>query len=224
MGTPIEIVGRDEEVQVIDSFLCENAPGVLVLEGEAGIGKTTLWRYGVEFARREWLTLTSSPTEAESALAFAAAVDLLGPYAQEIIGILPRPQGRALATALLLDDLEGAPADPRAVALGFLGALRELARDRPVLVAVDDIQWLDAPSTLLLEFALRRVRDDPIVFLLTRRMTDQSRAQLGLDRVSPEDVHRLAVSPKHVVPSGPPWRLGVSPPPAPRRDPDEGPR
>ena len=195
MGTPIEIVGRDEEVQVIDSFLCENAPGVLVLEGEAGIGKTTLWRYGVEFARREWLTLTSSPTEAESALAFAAAVDLLGPYAQEIIGILPRPQGRALATALLLDDLEGAPADPRAVALGFLGALRELARDRPVLVAVDDIQWLDAPSTLLLEFALRRVRDDPIVFLLTRRMTDQSRAQLGLDRVSPEDVHRLAVGP-----------------------------
>jgi DNA-binding CsgD family transcriptional regulator len=193
--TPLGIVGRDEEVHVIESFLCENAPGVLVLEGEAGIGKTTLWRYGVEFARAEWLVLTSSPTEAESALAFAAAADLLGPHAQEVVDILPPPQRRALAAALLLDDVGLAPSEPWAVAVGFLGALRELARERPVLVAVDDSQWLDAPSTLLLEFALRRVHDDPIAFLLTRRVTEESRTQLGLDRMSPEDVRHLTVGP-----------------------------
>jgi DNA-binding CsgD family transcriptional regulator len=193
--TSLEIIGRDEEVRVIDSFLREDAARVLVLEGEAGIGKTTLWRYAVELATREWLTLTSSPTEAESALAFASAGDLLGTHARDVVEVLPRPQRRALAAALLLRDVRGAPPDPRAVALAFLGALRELARERPVLVAVDDIQWLDAPSALLLEFGLRRVHDQPILFLLARRVTAESRPPLGLDRASPESICRLTVGP-----------------------------
>ena len=160
-----------------------------------GIGKTTLWRYGVELARREWLVLACGPTEAESALAFAAAGDLLGPLAGEVVAALPSPQRRALAAALLLDDVEGAPVEPRAVAVAFLGALRELAQARPVLVAVDDIQWLDEPSARLLEFALRRVQDEPIAFLLARRLSAESHAPLGLDRLAPERVRRLSVGP-----------------------------
>ncbi len=193
--TALEIVGREQEVRVIDGFLREGTPRVLVLEGEAGIGKTTLWRCGVELAEREWLTLACSPTEAESALSFAAAGDLLERYAAEVVGTLPPPQRRALAAALLLDEVGGAPAEPRAVAVAFLGALRELARARPVLVAVDDIQWLDAPSALLLEFALRRVHVEPIAFLLAQRVTAEPRAPLGLDRVSPESIRRLGVGP-----------------------------
>jgi DNA-binding CsgD family transcriptional regulator/tetratricopeptide (TPR) repeat protein len=193
--TALEIVGREQEVRVIDGFVREGTLGVLVLEGDPGIGKTTLWRHGVELAKREWLALVCSPTEAESALAFAAAGDLLGPHARRVVGTLPLPQRRALAAALLLDDARGAPAEPRAVAAGFLGALRELARDRPVLVAVDDIQWLDGPSALLLDFALRRVDDEPIAFLLARRLTDEARVPLGLDRASPESIRRLTIGP-----------------------------
>jgi DNA-binding CsgD family transcriptional regulator len=190
-----EIVGREQEVRVIDGFVGASAAGVLVLEGEAGIGKTTLWRYGVELAKREWLTLACSPTEPESELAFAAAGDLLGPVTGEVVGTLPAPQRRALAAALLLDEVEGAAPEPRAVAVAFLGALRELARRRPVLVAVDDIQWLDAPSALLVEFALRRTQDESIAFLLARRLSAEARAPLGLDRMSPKGVRRLRVGP-----------------------------
>jgi DNA-binding CsgD family transcriptional regulator/DNA polymerase III delta prime subunit len=189
------MVGREQEVRVIDGFLRDGTPGVLLLEGEAGIGKTTLWRYGVELARGEWLALACSPTEAEAPLAFAAAGDLLGPYAGEVVGTLPPPQRRALVAALLLDEVRGAPPEPRAVAVAFLGALRGLARERPVLVAVYDIQWLDASSALLFEFALRRVQDEPVAFLLTRRVSADSRAPLGFDRLLPERVRRLSVGP-----------------------------
>jgi DNA-binding CsgD family transcriptional regulator len=146
-------------------------------------------------AAGEWLMLACSPTEAESALAFTAAGDLLEPYATEVIRTLPPVQRQALAAALLLDEVEAPPAEPRAVAVAFLGALRGLARDRRVLVAVDDIQWLDAPSALLLEFALRRAHDAPIAFLLARRVSAGPRAPLGLDRLPPESIRRLPVGP-----------------------------
>ena len=139
--------------------------------------------------------LTAIPATAETRLSFAALADLLGPVLADVLPHLPPPRRRALEVALLLDDGEGPPPDHRAVAFAFLGAVKALAREGPVVVAVDDIQWLDSPSAFMVEFALRRLRDEPVVFLLTLR-TGEEPMPLGLLRALPEDgLRRLTIGP-----------------------------
>ena len=124
------------------------AARAVVLEGEAGLGKTTLF----EAALRETSArvLRCRPAPAETQLAFAALTDLL---ADVPLPELPGPQRRALEVALQRRGAGAVPPDVRAIAGGFLGTLRAL---EPVVVAIDDAQWLDAPSRGVLEFALRR--------------------------------------------------------------------
>ena len=88
--------------------------------------------------------LRARPAESESRLAFSSLADLLGPVLQDVLGELPPPQRRALDAALLIDD--GARADRRAVGAGLLSALRALAAQKRLLVAIDDSQWLDPSS------------------------------------------------------------------------------
>src|SRR6266511_1659117 len=158
-----EIVGRDQELDAISSFFERIAPaGALLIEGGAGIGKTTLWRWGVEQARkRGWNVLTAGPAPSEARLAFAAIGDLLGGSADAVVPRLPPPQRHALEVAMLLEDAKGRALDQRTVAVAALGALRALARERSLLVAVDDVQWLDRPSADVLAFVARRLGDDP---------------------------------------------------------------
>jgi len=105
------------------------------------------------------------------------------------------PQRRALDVALLRMEAEGPPPLPRAVSLGVLGVLRALAASEPVVIAVDDVQWLDRPSASTLEFAVRRLRSEPIGIVLARRGVDAD-VPLALDRARPgEAVRRLLVGP-----------------------------
>lgn len=183
---PPEVIGRDEELATIAGFLAapERLPGTLLLEGEAGIGKTTLYRHALTSAsEHSYRVLACSPTGAEQQLSYGAVGDLLEGVLDDVLGELPRPQERALRVALLLEDAEGRRPDQRAIALAFLGALRLLARDRAVLLAVDDVQWLDSSSAALVEYAVRRLRDEPIGLLLTRRVEEKEGAlPLGLER------------------------------------------
>ncbi len=193
-----DVVGREAEIAEIDAFLrnSDALPGVLLLEGEAGIGKTTLWRYGVAAASQTaYRVLSCSPAESEIQLSFTAAGDLLTEAAEEALAALPSPQRRALAAALLIEDASGPPPDQRAIALAFLGGLRALAAACPLVVAVDDVQWLDRSSALLLEFAVRRVREEPIGFLLARRARPGGRPPLSLDRVLSGRVQCLQIGP-----------------------------
>jgi DNA-binding CsgD family transcriptional regulator len=152
----------------------------LVLEGEAGIGKTTLWLAGVERAQeRGFRVLAARPAEAESELSFSALGDLLAHVHEQVRG-LPPPQRRPLEGALLLAETRGA-VEPRAVAVALLALLRAVARERPVLVAVDDIQWVDSPSASALSFALRRVVEEPIAVIFARRTGPGAEAQVELD-------------------------------------------
>jgi DNA-binding CsgD family transcriptional regulator len=165
------LVGREEELDRIDRFVgdADALPAALVLEGEAGIGKTTLWQAGIAAAEGAgFLVLRATPSQAETSLAFTAAADLLAPVADEATADLPDVQRRALAAALLLE-ADDVAADRRAVATAFLGALRRLAASRPVFVGLDDVQWLDAESALLLSFSARRLTTERIGFLLARR-------------------------------------------------------
>ena len=142
-----------------------------MLEGEAGIGKTTLWRSGIAMAERAGFRLLEArPVEPESSLAFAVLGDLLGEELEGILPTLPAPQRRSLEVALLLGEHDGPAPDRRAVAVGVLGALRALATFGPVVLAIDDLHWLDAPSAGALEFALRRLRDEPIAVLAANRI------------------------------------------------------
>jgi ATP/maltotriose-dependent transcriptional regulator MalT len=194
--TGLEVVGREEELAALADFLDgPPPPRILLLDGEAGIGKTTLWREGVALGeQRGFRALTCSPAESETQLPFAAVGDLLGAQAASVLDSLPPPQRRALGAALLLEEVEGAPPDQTAIALAFLGTLRVLSEQERLLVAVDDVQWLDGPSALLLEFALGRVDDEPVTFLLARR-SSASPPPLGLDRAPEDAVRRLPVGP-----------------------------
>jgi DNA-binding NarL/FixJ family response regulator len=166
------LVGREAELDRVVAFLDGggDGPRKLLLRGDPGIGKTTLWRAGVEEAvARGFRVLQARPAAAERDLSFAGLGDLLAD-AQDEIGGLPAPQRRALRIALLLDEAEGDPPEQRAIATALTELLRRLSLEQPVLVALDDAQWLDAPSGAALDFALRRVGDAPARVLATARV------------------------------------------------------
>ena len=172
------VVGRQEELADLDRFLEADGelPAALVLEGEAGIGKTTLWRNAVAAASDSYFVLSAQPVAAEAELSHASLADLLEPCVAEVLPSLPRPQRRALEGALLLAEPEGDPPQPRAVAAGFLSVLRELAREQPVLVALDDVHWLDTSSRAVLEFAFRRLRNETVAVLVSIRADAEGRS------------------------------------------------
>jgi AAA ATPase domain len=146
------------------------APSSLVLVGEAGIGKSTLWRLAADGARDAGLrVLSCRPNAAEAALSYAALGDLLAPALDETLGELAPPLRRALEVALLLKDAAGLRPDQRAVGVGVLGVLRALAANRPLVLAIDDVQWVDPASAAALEFALRRLEAEPASLLGARR-------------------------------------------------------
>ena len=171
-------------------------PVGLLFEGDAGIGKTTLWREAVlEALDRSYCVLSCRPVESEGQLAFTALGDLLEEVPDSATAELPVPQRRALEVALLQIDAEGPPPLPRAVSLGVLGVLRALASSGPLVIALDDLQWLDRPSASTLEFAARRLRGEPIGFVLSRRGA-KADAPLALDQtLPPEAVRRLLIGP-----------------------------
>jgi len=166
------VVGRDAELGALRDFVTGISDGAsaLVLEGEAGMGKTTLWRAGVQAAEAAGLTvLQAEPAESETALSFSGLGDLLDPVLDEALEPLPAGQRSALARALVLEEIEGPPPDAHAAGVALLNALRGLAGTRAVIVAVDDVQWLDAASAGALAYAARRLKSEHVGVLLARR-------------------------------------------------------
>jgi DNA-binding CsgD family transcriptional regulator len=195
-----DVIGREQELAELTTSLAavDALPAAFLVEGDPGIGKTILWRAGIELAiPLGYRVLRATPATAETRLSFAALVDLLEPALADTLPKIPPPQRRALEVALLLEDSEGQVPDPRAVSLAFLGALRTLAEAGPLLIAVDDVQWLDGPSAFVLEFALRRLQQERILFLLAQRTdADADRVPLGLDRAfSDSRFRRLTLGP-----------------------------
>ena len=191
-----DVVGRESELDRIRGFFDrEPGPHALWLEGSAGIGKTTLWRAGIELAReRSYHVLACQPTAAETAFSFAALADL---FANDVAGVLPElpaPQRRALEVALALDSGEGVAVGEHVVGLALLSALQCLAAERRVLVAVDDVQWLDPPSAVALRFAARRVTTERIRLLIAARVEEDTRAT-GLEHDLSEELLRIGVGP-----------------------------
>src|SRR5262249_25768713 len=163
-GAPVSgtrVVGRDREMAAVAAFLdaVRSGPVGLLLEGEAGIGKSTVWSAGVAgAARRSYTVLSCRPAESEATLSFAALGDLLHGVLDQALPQLPPPQRRALEVALLLADPVGSQPEQRAVCVAFLAVIRQLSAAGPVVLAIDDLQWLDIPSAAVVGVALRRLR------------------------------------------------------------------
>ena len=186
---PWRVIGRERELATIRDFVAgiSAGPRSLLLEGALGIGKTTLWRAGLRAAQEHsYHVLSCRPSELESRLAFGAAIDLLAGVDDAVLESLPVPQRHALEVALLRRETSGdAPVQPREAAVGALGAIRMLARSAAVLIAVDDVQWLDTPSARVLAYVIRRLEDERVGLLMTRR--DGTESPFRLERLRPEE-------------------------------------
>ncbi len=161
----VTVIGRDEELGAILAFLArvEDGPSALVLSGEAGIGKTILWEAGVDEAKRSFgSVLTCRGVEAEATLSFAALSELLAAVFDDVVPLLLPPRRRALEIALLRIEPGDQPPDSHAIGLAVLDLLHALAERGPVLVALDDLQWLDPASAGVIQIAMRRLREDRV--------------------------------------------------------------
>ena len=153
-------------------------PAALVLEGEPGIGKTTVWRAAVDAARhRSYRVFVCRSSESESALSFLGLGDLLESVPDEALEPLPEPQRLALETALLRSTGNDSP-DRVSVARAALSVLRASAAKTPTVVAIDDVQWLDSPSADVMRFVVHRLTDEQLGLLVSVRSGGASSLQL----------------------------------------------
>lgn len=178
------IRGRERELQAFADFLDDvrAGPACLLFEGEVGIGKTTIWEEAVARGSTSARILVARPVEAEAKMGFAALTDLVEPVFDDIVSELPEPQRRALAVALMRVEPGANRLDHRAVAAATLSVLRALSATGPIVVAVDDLQWLDRPSERVLEFALRRLGDPPVGLLACGRVGNSAEVSFGVER------------------------------------------
>lgn len=191
------LLARDAETEAVIRLLDDvSEPSGVVLEGEPGIGKTTLWLHGLAQARKRGFTvLMARPAAAESAMSYSSLADLLSGVPSDVWSDLPDPQRRALDHVLLRADASEAPTDPRAVAAALVAVLRRLTLGSPVLVAIDDLQWLDASSAHAVAFAVRRLTGRVAVLVSTRSDRDSVAATAWLQLPAPDALHRLSLRP-----------------------------
>ncbi|HEX5254594.1 MAG TPA: LuxR family transcriptional regulator [Mycobacterium sp.] len=188
------LVGREAEERAVSDFL-DSLPRrscALVIEGEAGIGKTAVWADAVRRADEcGYRVLSCRAAAAESVLAYTVLADLLDDVDDSVWADLPAPQQQALDGALLRDLVEASEVDPRAVAAAFVAIIGRLAAVRPLVIAIDDLQWADKSSASVVAYAARRLRAGAALLCTVRTEAAAARLQLP----SPDDVRRIRMQP-----------------------------
>ncbi len=192
------VVSRPFERRAVSEFLRSAAhkPSGLVIEGEPGIGKTTLWLSAIEDARESgYQVFTARVGQTESVLALAAVADLLRGIDATILAGLPDMQRIAVDRVLLRASSEDQPTDQRAVAVAFAAVFEHIAADSPVLIAIDDVQWVDRSSQDVVAFAARRFKGRVGLLLTERLDAAGASAVTWLNLSKPEDIERVRVGP-----------------------------
>lgn len=186
--TSFEIVGRDAERDSIEALLGRSRPVVLVIDGEAGIGKTTLWSYAQRAAiARGDRVLGWRASNAERELAFGALMGLLDADLGTALEALPTIRRQALEQALGRADSGGRAPEPSLVGLAVLDLLRAMAVQAPVVVGLDDAQWCDPASIAAIAFAARRLRAERIALVLAVRTGTTESGASEIRTALPED-------------------------------------
>jgi DNA-binding CsgD family transcriptional regulator len=166
---------------------------VLVVRGEAGIGKTALLEHAIASASDVRL-LRAVGVESEMELAFAALYQLCAPI-HDFVDRLPAPQREALEITFGVS--AGAAPDRFLVALATLSLFSEAAQERPLLCVVDDAQWLDRASAQALVFVARRLLAEPVALLFAARQTTDASADLPellIEGLDDADARKLLAS------------------------------
>ena len=164
------LVGRTAECAAIDQILADardGSSGVIVVRGAPGIGKSALLDYAMTNAR-DFAIARVTGVESEVGLGFAAIHQLVLPFLDHVVE-LPEPQRHALESVFGLAD--GAAPSSLVVFLAVLTLLDHAARERPILLVIDDAQWLDDESARVLTFVARRLHADPVAMLFAVRDT-----------------------------------------------------
>jgi hypothetical protein len=191
----LPVIGREEETGVLHDLVDGVAErgGVLVVRGDAGIGKSTLLAAAARRAlHRGMVCLTASGVQSEAHLPFAGLHQLLHTFLGRRNELPPR-QRAALEAAFGMTD--AAPPDLLLIALATLDLLSDAAARTPLLLIAEDAQWLDRPTTAVLAFLARRLEVDPIVLLIALHDgTDDpfEAATLPVLRVEPLDEEAAA--------------------------------
>jgi DNA-binding CsgD family transcriptional regulator len=168
-SAPRLLLGRDRDLAQLFALVegIEDRGGALVVRGEAGIGKSSLLAAARERALDRGVTVVSTAGAlSEAQLTFAGLHQLLLPLLGGL-DLLPDPQRRALEAAFGI--AEGDAPDLFLIGLATLGLVAERAAETPLLFVVDDAQWLDRPSSEVLQFVARRIESDPAVLLFAVR-------------------------------------------------------
>jgi len=168
------LYGRDLELARVDRLVAESrtgSGGAILIEGEAGIGKTALLEAAAERAA-DTLVLRARGLESESELPFSALAELTRPLLGGLAE-LPEPQRAALEGALALAPCP--PGDRFAACAGLHALLAATAARQPLLLLIDDAHWLDASSATCFGFVGRRLADRPIAMLVASRPGELSR-------------------------------------------------
>ncbi len=181
------VLGRRDELVALHRFIADDTPepSALLIDGGAGIGKTTLFDHAVGEARELGLAaMVARPGRAETDLSYSALIELLGHVEARVIEALPSPQAQALNRLLRREE---GRFDRLSLSVAMLAAVRLIAGERPLLLAVDDAQWLDAPSTKVLSYVARRLGGAPVRVLLARLGEGAAGWPFDLDRSVPSD-------------------------------------
>jgi DNA-binding CsgD family transcriptional regulator len=192
------MASRPLEEKALSEFLdtASTAPSALLLDGEAGIGKTTVWLAGLKRARdRGFRVLSARAVNAQSMLAYAPLADLLTGMDPDTWADLPDPQRIAVDRLLRREQGADAVTDQRAVAAASLSVVDRLADRGPVLLAIDDLQWLDPSTVHVIGFAARRLSGAVGLLATIRIEPDTDDATSWLQFPRPDDLHRITVRP-----------------------------
>jgi DNA-binding CsgD family transcriptional regulator len=192
------IASRPAEEDALGEFLAAAAgtPSALLVDGEAGIGKTTVWLTGLQWAReRGFQVLSARIANTQSVVAYASLADLLTGVDHDTWADLPAPQRIAINRVFVREHAADTVTDQRAVAAAFLSVVDRLTDQGPMLLAIDDLQWLDPSSAHVIAFAARRL-SGPVGLLATvRTEPGSSGATSWLQLPRPDTIQRISVRP-----------------------------
>jgi DNA-binding CsgD family transcriptional regulator len=189
---------RQGESHAVREFLDRalSGPAGLVIEGEAGMGKTTLLWHAAEAAQAKGFRVLSAggaPTEVR--YAYSTVADLLSAVDTAVLADLPEIQRAALQRVLLRGG-EGPATNERIVAAAFLSVLQHRSFNAPVLVSIDDAQWLDISSQAVIGYAARRLTGRAGILVTVRTgESDSGDAPSWLKCARPDSVARVRIPP-----------------------------
>jgi DNA-binding NarL/FixJ family response regulator len=171
-------------------------PSALFIEGEPGIGRSTLWLDGLNQAReRGFQTLSARVSKAEVDLEYATVADLLGEVDLEVLQGLPDVHVAAIDRVLLRGTSDATAEERHVVAAAVTSVIQRLCRDAPVIVGIDDVQWLDRCSRAVLGYVARRLGRQAALLITERQEAGHPSATSWLELASPDAIHRLRIGP-----------------------------